>query len=170
MADPTMHHCLFVNDTIYYSLMSLNLYNHASQKFKFVERKLPPLIGRYFLLFRSIVQKFTHLFSQDETNLIFPSRNGRSKVSVRQIIQDLFVLETPPGMTQIRHFWAGVSNFVTGPGKPLSFLTSNEIGALQIHLAFTCKIHQSFSLFKYYVSSHFSLFPVVAFTPCLNLF
>ena len=129
LVDPTMNHCLFVNDTIYYSLKSLKVYNHASRKFKEVERKLPPIIGRYFLLFRSIVQTYPTLFKEGDATLIFPSRDGRSKVGVSHVIRDIFVLETLPGMTQIRQFWAGVSNFVTGIDRPSQYLTSNDMGS-----------------------------------------
>jgi hypothetical protein len=52
LVDPTMFHCVFSNATIYYSLTSLKGYTNSSRRqFKKVERKLPPLITRYFLLF-----------------------------------------------------------------------------------------------------------------------
>ena len=53
---PTMFHCVYSKDTIYYSLTSLKGFNSSSRhQSKKVERKLPPLISRYFLLFRSLV-------------------------------------------------------------------------------------------------------------------
>jgi hypothetical protein len=76
LVEPTMFHCVYSNDTIYYSLSSLKGFNNASRrKFKEVERKLPPLITRYFLLFRSFVQANGSIFQECSTSfLIFPKR------------------------------------------------------------------------------------------------
>jgi len=59
LKNPTMFFCVFHNQTIYYSMISLKVYNHLSQKINHVERKLPPIVGRYFLLFRSMVQWYS---------------------------------------------------------------------------------------------------------------
>ena len=45
------------------------------------------------------------------------------------MIRDLFTLASPPGMTQVRQFWAGVSNYVTGGEQTSKYLTSSTIGA-----------------------------------------
>jgi superfamily II DNA helicase RecQ len=131
LRDPTMFHCLFTNNTIYYTLSSLKGFNAMSQRTcKEIERKLPPIITRYFLLFRSLVQTKGSFFPScsNAPRLIFPTRNNRSDVRPSHIIRDLFSLSAVPNMTQVRHFWAGVSNFVTG-GQPNHFLSSSTIGA-----------------------------------------
>jgi hypothetical protein len=47
LVEPTMFHCIFSNDTIYYSLSSMKGFNNASRrKHKEVQRKLPPLIAQ----------------------------------------------------------------------------------------------------------------------------
>jgi len=64
LRDPTMFHCLFTNDTIYYTLSSLKGFNSRSRRtHKEIERKLPPIISRYFLLFRSLIQNKTCMFA-----------------------------------------------------------------------------------------------------------
>jgi hypothetical protein len=43
---PTMFHCVYSNDAVYYTLESIKVYNHSSRKHKEVQRKLPPIISR----------------------------------------------------------------------------------------------------------------------------
>jgi len=122
LINPTMHHCLYANETIYYSFLSLKVYNHASTKFKFVKRKLPPVIGRYFLLYRSIIQHHGSRLLKNEfdASLAFPERGGKSPtVTVRHVIQDLFGFERLPELVQVRH--------LTKSSK--TCLTASDIGA-----------------------------------------
>jgi hypothetical protein len=57
-AEPTMLHCMFCNHTLYYTMASLKGFkSSSSHRFKKVERKLPPVLTRYFLLFRSLVNR-----------------------------------------------------------------------------------------------------------------
>ena len=63
LVEPTMFHCVFSNETIYYSLSSLKGFNNGSQRqFKEVQCKLPPIISRFFLLFRSLIQNNESIF------------------------------------------------------------------------------------------------------------
>ena len=48
------------------------------------------------------------------------------------MIRDLFTLASLPDMTQVRQFWACVSNFVTGGEQQSNYLSSSTIGALKI--------------------------------------
>ena len=129
LCQPSMFHCLFTNDSVYYSLASTKVFNHASKKFKEIERKLPPVIGRYFLLFRLLIRSNSNLFCVKDLTLLLPSRRDRSTYGVSHVIRDLFTLGSLPDMTQVRQFWAGVSNFVTGRENRDLFLTSSQIGA-----------------------------------------
>jgi hypothetical protein len=136
LRDPTMFHCLYTNGTVYCTLSSMKGFNSASRRTcKEIERKLPPVISRYFLLFRSLIQtKASSMFcsntSDNNQNLIFPTRINRSVIQPSHIIRDIFSLSTIPNMTQVRHFWAGVSNFVTGGGhQPDMFLSASAMGA-----------------------------------------
>ena len=140
LVEPTMFHCVFSNDTIYYSLTSLKGFNNTSRrKFKDVERKLPPLVTRYFLLFRSLIQANECVFQEGGSSfLIFPSRNNRSDYGPSHVIRDLFNLGAIPDMTQVRQFWACVSNFVTGGEQNHKYLSSSTIGASKMgHSTFT---------------------------------
>jgi hypothetical protein len=95
LRDPTMFHCLYTNDTIYYTLSSLKGFNSSSRRTrKEIERKLPPIISRYFLLFRSMIQQYTILFPNcaGDSCLIFPTRIDRLDVGPSHIIRDLFSL------------------------------------------------------------------------------
>ena len=131
LLEPTMFHCLFSKDTIYYSLTSLKGFNNTSlHKQKEVERKLPPIIARYFLLFRSLIQAHVSMFANVGTSfLIFPSRNNRSHFRTPHVIRDLFTLASLPDMVQVRQFWAGVSNFLTESLQQNKYLSSNAVGA-----------------------------------------
>jgi superfamily II DNA helicase RecQ len=147
LRDPTMFNCLFTNNTIYYTFSSLKGFNSSSRHTrKEIERKLPPVISRYFLLFRSLIQRNTIMFPNcGPPLLIFPSRINRSDVGPSHIIRDLFSLSAIPNMTQVRHFWAGVSNFVTGGNhRPDNFLSSSTLGASKMgHSSFTHSIAYS---------------------------
>ena len=131
LRDPTMFHCLLTNDTVYYTLSSLKGFNCSSRRTrKEIERKLPPIIFRFFLLFRSLIQTKSSLFPDTELNLVFPKRFNRSDIGPAHIIRDLFSLSAIPNMTQVRHFWAGVSNFVTGGHHlPDKFSSSSPLAA-----------------------------------------
>ena len=135
LRDPTMFHCVYTNNTVYYSLSSLKGFNSMSRRTtKEIQRKLPPIISRYFLLFRSLIHAKQTLFLQsaDDPRLIFPTRTDRSDVGPSHIIRDLFSLPSIPNMTQVRHFWAGVSNRVFGPsnnGQPDHYLSCSSVGA-----------------------------------------
>lgn len=131
LIEPTMFHCVFSNDTIYYSLSSLKGFNNTSRrKHKEVERKLPPLIARYFLLFRSLIQANGSMFPESGLSfLIFPKINNRPHFGPSHVMRDLFTMESLPDMTQVRQFWACVSNFVTGGQQHNKYLTSSTIGA-----------------------------------------
>ncbi|KAI2495231.1 hypothetical protein MHU86_19285 [Fragilaria crotonensis] len=133
LREPTMFNCLFTNSTVYYTLSSLKGFNSSSRRTsKEIERKLPPVISRYFLLFRSLIQTKASMFTSNSNinNLMFPTRANPSAIRPSHIIRDLFSLSSIPNMTQVRHFWAGVSNFVTGGhDKPNHFLSSNSMGA-----------------------------------------
>ncbi|KAI2489623.1 hypothetical protein MHU86_24971 [Fragilaria crotonensis] len=98
LAEPTMFHCVFSNQTIYYSLSSLKGFNNTSRrKHKEVERKLPPLICRYFLLFRSLLQANKSILRDDDggcSRLIFPSRNNPADFGPSHVIRDLFTLSS----------------------------------------------------------------------------
>jgi hypothetical protein len=127
---PTMFHCVYSNDAIYYTLESIKVYNHSSRKHKEVQRKLPPIISRYYLLFRMLVQSSKDIFEPDNLKLLLPSRKDRSTFGVSHAIRDLFSLDSLPDMIQIRQFWAGVSNYVTGGADiDLLYQTSDEVGA-----------------------------------------
>ena len=70
---------------------------------------------------------------KDNQNLIFPTRINPSVIQPSHIIRDIFSLSAIPDMTQVRHFWAGVSNFVTGGHhQPNHFLSSNSVGAAKM--------------------------------------
>jgi hypothetical protein len=103
LVEPTMFHCVYGNETIYYSLSSLKGFNNASRrKFKEVERKLPPLITRYFLLFRSLIQANESIFPEGGSSfLIFPKRHNRSDYGPSHVIRDIFTLASVPDMTQV---------------------------------------------------------------------
>ncbi|KAI2489624.1 hypothetical protein MHU86_24972 [Fragilaria crotonensis] len=142
LAEPTMFHCVFSNQTIYYSLSSLKGFNNTSRrKHKEVERKLPPLICRYFLLFRSLLQANKSILRDDDggcSRLIFPSRNNPADFGPSHVIRDLFTLSSLPDMTQVRQFWACVTNFVTSGNLQNKFLTSSAIGASKMgHSTYT---------------------------------
>jgi hypothetical protein len=127
LSDPTMFHCVYSNDSLYYSMTSLKGFKSSSRcQFKKVERKLPPVITRYFLLYRSLINKNTHLFDESDSLLIFPRRRTPSQLGVPNAIRHIFNLDSSPDMRQIRQFWACVSNFVTGDDQDgNSFLTSS---------------------------------------------
>jgi hypothetical protein len=139
LSKPSMLHCLFTNGTVYYSLSSIKVFNHASQRFKEVERKLPTIVGRYFLLFRSILSANQWLFQDsDVTSSILPRRINSSDVGASHVIRDLFSLDSLPDMTQVRQFWACVSNFVTGGKQESKYLTSSDIAASKMgHSSYT---------------------------------
>jgi hypothetical protein len=139
LAEPTMDNCLYTNNSIYYSFLSKKVYNHVSIKLKEDDRKLPPVLARYFFLFRSLVQSNRDLF-RDNIDLIFPSRDGRSDFGPSHVVRDLFNLESLPDMTQVRQFWAGVSNYVTGDSssKRSKYLSSSDTAARKMgHSSFT---------------------------------
>ena len=136
LSDPTMFHCIYSVGTVYYTFASRKGFNTTSRRScKEIQRKLPPIIARYFLLYRSFIQtrtssSSTEIPNDNQQNLIFPSRNDRSDIGPQHIIRDLFSLSAPPNMTQVRHFWAGVSNFITGgEAQPNHFLSSNSMAA-----------------------------------------
>jgi hypothetical protein len=73
---------------------------------------------------------FTSNSSDNNQNLIFPTRIHRSAIRPSHIIREIFSLSAIPNMTQVWHFWAGVSNFVTGGNhQPNHFVSSNSMGA-----------------------------------------
>jgi hypothetical protein len=117
-AEPTMLHCLFCNHTLYYSMASLKGFkSSSSQRFKKVERKLPPVITRYFLLFRSLVKadaNHTVFETTSEAQLIFPKPRMPSDFGIQHVMRNIFNLDSLPDMRQIRQFWACVSNYLTG--------------------------------------------------------
>jgi hypothetical protein len=45
------------------------------------------------------------------------------------VIRDIFTLASVPDMTQVRQFWACVSNYVTGGKQQNNYVTSSTIGA-----------------------------------------
>jgi hypothetical protein len=66
----------------------------------------------------------------ESLTLLLPSRKDRSIFGVPHAIRDLFSLGSLPDMIQVRQFWAGVSNYVTGGAETdLLYLTSDEVGA-----------------------------------------
>jgi superfamily II DNA helicase RecQ len=130
LSEPSMFHCLYSNATIYYSLTSLKGFKNSSRRqLKKVERKLPPVITRFFLLFRSLINANVSLFEKSDALLIFPNRQSRSDFGPSHVIRNLFNLDSLPDMTQVRQFWACVSNFVTGGREHNNYLTSSSIGA-----------------------------------------
>jgi hypothetical protein len=139
LSEPTMFHCLYSNETIYYSLTSLKGFKSSSRRqFKKVERKLPPVITRFYLLFRSLINANEGLFEKSDALLIFPNRLSRSDFGPSHIIRNLFNLDSVPDMTQVRQFWACVSNFVTGGQEHSNVLTSSSLGASKMgHSALT---------------------------------
>jgi hypothetical protein len=123
--EPTMFNCLFMNDSIYYSLGSRKVFSHTSRKYKEVERKLPVIIGRYYLLFRSLVQSYRDLFQHRDISSLLPRRMNCSDYGTANVIREIFSLYALPDMTQVRQFWAGVSNYVSCGEHGNIFLTSN---------------------------------------------
>ena len=115
LTEPTMFHCVYSNDAVYYSMTSLKGFNSSSRRrFKKVERKLPPVVTRYFLLYRSLVNANANLFEQSDSLMIFPKWRTPSNYGIPNVIRNIFNLDSSPDMRQIRQFWACVSNFVTG--------------------------------------------------------
>ena len=131
LEDQPMHCCLFHNNSVYFTLASIKVFNIQSKKMRHVERKLPPIVARYYLLFRSLVQSWSILFEEDPSSFLIPSRINRSKsLGPSYVIKDLFGLESTPDMTQVRQFWASVSNCITGKKKaPTTDLTSSDQAA-----------------------------------------
>jgi hypothetical protein len=127
--EPSMFNCLFINNSIYYSLGSRKVFNHTSRKYKEVERKLPVIIGRFYLLFRVLVQSKMDLFLRGDISSLLPRRVNCSSYGTANVIRDIFSLNALPDMTQVRQFWAGVSNYVTCGVNQDIFLTSNAEAA-----------------------------------------
>ena len=100
----TMFHCIFSNETIYYSSESIKVYNSTSRKSKTIERKLPSNITRFYILFRMFIQDNNDLFEPSEFFSMLPSRNYQAKYSIPNVIRDLFLLPSPPDLVQIRQF------------------------------------------------------------------
>jgi hypothetical protein len=98
LRDPNMFTCFFSNETIYYTFTSLKGFSSSSRRTrKEIERKLPPIIFRYFLLFRSLIQSNSKLFANSaELNLVFPKRFDHSDIRPSHIIRDLFSLSAIP--------------------------------------------------------------------------
>jgi superfamily II DNA helicase RecQ len=127
-AQPTMLHCLFCNHTIYYTMASLKGFKSSSAHgFKKVARKLPPVISRFFLLFRSLVHSDANssFFVPSDSLLIFPKPNTPSSFGVQHVMKNIFNLDSCPNMRQIRQFWACVSNFLTGDSGGNNYLTAS---------------------------------------------
>jgi hypothetical protein len=128
-----MFHCLYCNDTVYYLMTSLKGYTSSSRHhFLKVERKLPPVIARYYILYRSFVKSNVTLFTATGTSLMFPTRVTSSCVGIPHVIRNIFDLDSLPNMQQVRQLWAGVSNMVTGDhGNRNNFLhaSASSVGA-----------------------------------------
>jgi hypothetical protein len=63
LSKPTIFHCVYSIETIYYSLTSLKGFKSSSQRqCKKVERNFPPVITRFLLLFRSLINANESLF------------------------------------------------------------------------------------------------------------
>jgi hypothetical protein len=124
---PSMFHTVWHNGTLYYGCESIKVFNSTVIKFKEVERKLPPCIARYYLLFRHLVNSHTVHFELDYLKML-PKLNG-SNVNAANLIKEIFTLPSAPDMTQVRQFWASVLNNTTGG---VSVLTSTEIGAAKM--------------------------------------
>ena len=151
-----MFHCLYCNDTIYYSMTSLKGYTSSSRRqFLKVERKLPPVIARYYILFRSLVNANPILFNVSDTPLMFPNRVTPSCVGIPNVVRNIFNLDSSPNMRQVRQFWAGVSNSVTGVHVH-TIATASSMGASK--LGHSVKTHDNvYSSARYGgVESHFN--------------
>jgi hypothetical protein len=113
LAKPTMLHVIWHNNTVYYKMESTKQFNHLSKRQKTIERKLPVAVARYYLLFRSLVRKETEKY-QNSLFMIPKLKDFKdSQYTVRHVICDIFSLGSLPNMTQIRHFWAGITNFIS---------------------------------------------------------
>jgi hypothetical protein len=59
---PTMLNVIWHNNTVYYKMESIKQFNHASKRQRTIERKLPPIVGRFYLLFCSLVRQQKNYF------------------------------------------------------------------------------------------------------------
>jgi hypothetical protein len=129
LEQPTMFNCIFSNDSVYYTLGTRKVFGHTSCRFKEVERKLPVIISRFFVLLRLLMQSNREIFEDSDISLLLTSRMKRSDYGVSHVIRDIFSFGTLPDLIQVRQFWAGVSNYVTGGEQHDVYLTSSEMGA-----------------------------------------
>jgi len=145
LAEPNMFHCLYCNDTVYYSMTSLKGYTSSSRhRFLKVERKLPSVIARYYILYGSLVKSNVTLFTATGTSLMFPTRVTSSCVGIPNVIRNIFDLDSLPNMRQVRQLWAGVSNMVTGDhGNRNNFLRASASSVGASKFGHSAKTHEN---------------------------
>jgi hypothetical protein len=135
---PTMLNVIWHNNTVYYKMESIKQFNHASKRQRTIERKLPPIVGRFYLLLRSLVRQQKNFFKNHL--LMIPKIDQQQQYTVRHVIRDIFLLGSLPSMTQIRHFWAGITNFVTAE-RHNDILTANQTAAEKMGHSFATHLN-----------------------------
>ena len=97
-------------ETLYYYAQSIKVWDSMTELKEKVERKLPPICYRFFLLYRLFLQKEKPEMTRNGAAIV--RRPKANDHSVRQVIMMLFDLDDMPTMTQIRHLFTSVSNVI----------------------------------------------------------
>lgn len=94
--------------TIYYSADPIKKFTFRSKTGDAVLRKLSASISRHFLVFRMVVRSAGFILDQKK---VIPTRAGRG-YKAGNAVSHMFSLQDTPSMTQVRHLWASISNYV----------------------------------------------------------
>ena len=117
LRNPTMFYCVFHNESIYYSMISLKVYNHVSQKVRHVKRKLPPIVGRYFLLFRSMVQWYSTSLYHGSGAVVIDDDDDDDSVDEDDQEDVVDVVEDVEVMSRDRMLPSRINRVQSGPSK-----------------------------------------------------
>jgi hypothetical protein len=80
-----------------------------------------------------------------------------SQYTVQHVIRDIFLLGSLPSMTQIRHFWAGITNFIS-KDRHFDTLTATHTGAEKMGHSYSTHLSTYSSHLVDGIEEYFNLF------------
>jgi superfamily II DNA helicase RecQ len=108
--------CLWHRSTVYFDVYGKKVYSHktkaATSSDNAIEHKLPPSVGRLYLVYKQIATQVENLGS----STAIPRRSA-SKHTMCCAMAEIFGFAEIPDAVQVRHFWTSILNFLFPDGN-----------------------------------------------------
>jgi superfamily II DNA helicase RecQ len=130
------HQVDFRHGSFYYYSQNCKAPHVYSKVSELIEHKLPKVLGRVALLYRTVIQR-----KLPDCDLSFVRYRPDRQYWMVDLVRELFGLYSTPTALQVRHMWTGITNVIFPSVQNNVIVATNDVAEMSGHSAET---HRAF--------------------------